>query len=291
MAKSPDKPGTSQKPAGGRTPWGRRILTLLIAVAAVGGFAMIVVYSYDRGKQSEDGKTAPLIEARTGPTKVRPAEAGGMIIPNQDKQVYERLEKDTAKDRVETLLPPPEPIIAKPSPVMGKTPPPAPAPQRSSSNGGTPTDSNSSNAASIAKIEKTAPASGAATPAVIPPPPAPPTPPTSRTVVVPKAAPPAVTAAIVSPPAPAKAVSVKPGWRVQIASLRSKKAANAAWTRLAKRHAGFLRGLEPHVVRADLKKRGIYYRLQAGPIASRSEAVAFCKRAKARKIGCIIVRP
>ena len=32
--------------------WGRRILTALIALAALGGFAVVVVYSYDRGTES-----------------------------------------------------------------------------------------------------------------------------------------------------------------------------------------------------------------------------------------------
>ena len=30
--------------------WGRRLLTLLIATAAVGGFAVVVGYSYDKGQ-------------------------------------------------------------------------------------------------------------------------------------------------------------------------------------------------------------------------------------------------
>src|SRR3546814_2401736 len=65
-----------------RPPWGRRVLTLLVAFAAIGGFAMVVVYSY-QGDDREAGAEAPVITADTGPTKVRPDSPGGMPVPNQ----------------------------------------------------------------------------------------------------------------------------------------------------------------------------------------------------------------
>jgi hypothetical protein len=275
MAKSPEKPRKPRKESSGRANWGRRILTILIALAAVGGFAMIVVYSYDLGNETENDENTPLIEAQTGPTKVRPADPGGMIIPNQDKQVYDRLDKDSTKNRVETLLPAPEPIIAKPPPVMTTMAPPA-----------------------LDKMPSPPPVPEMAqkAPEIMTPPPPPPPPvltlrPEPKTVVAPKPASVPEPVNILPPVKPAKVTPVKKGWRVQFASLRSEKDAKTAWSRLAKRNVALMQGLEPHVVRADLKKRGIYYRLQAGPLANRAAAAAFCKRAKARKIGCIIVRP
>ena len=71
--------------------WGRRLLTLLIATAAVGGFAVVVGYSYDKGQLAGKGTSVPIITAQKGPTKIRPKEPGGMVVPNRAKQVYHRV--------------------------------------------------------------------------------------------------------------------------------------------------------------------------------------------------------
>ena len=50
-------------------------------------------------------------------------------------------------------------------------------------------------------------------------------------------------------------------------------------------------GLRSSVVRVDLGRKGVFYRLQAGPLADEAAARALCSRAKQRKLGCIVVRP
>ena len=100
--------------------WGRRILTLLIAVAALGGFGVVVVYSYDKGKVVETSENTPVITARKAPTKVRPKTPGGMAVPNQDKQIYGQLDRSNKPDKVERLLPPLDPIAAKPPRMAAK---------------------------------------------------------------------------------------------------------------------------------------------------------------------------
>ena len=98
--------------AGAGRRWTRRAMTVIIAVLALAGFTAIVLYSYDTG---EGDDAVPLIRA-AGPHKARPEEPGGMSVPDQDKQVFSRLDPGQAKKRVERLLPPPEEVLPPPPP-------------------------------------------------------------------------------------------------------------------------------------------------------------------------------
>ena len=115
---SGDRPGPPDSETSMQPRWGRRLLTILIASAAVGGFAMVVVYSYHEGRSDAQSMTAPLIKAQKGPTKVRPKETGGMQVPNRDKQVYGRLNPKERSDKIERLLPPAEKVLPLPMPSL-----------------------------------------------------------------------------------------------------------------------------------------------------------------------------
>ena len=47
--------------------WAQRLLIVLISLA-LGGFAMVIVYSFDRGKQVGAADQVPIIIADEGPT-------------------------------------------------------------------------------------------------------------------------------------------------------------------------------------------------------------------------------
>ena len=79
--------------------------------------------------------------------------------------------------------------------------------------------------------------------------------------------------------------------RVQIASLRSEQAARDQWARLQKAQGDLLGALAPHVQRADLGARGVFFRLQAGPLSDVAAAKALCAKLQQRKLGCLLVRP
>ena len=79
---------------------GRRIMTALMAVAAVLGFGVVLVYAYNKGKQDGESNVPPVIQAQDGPTKIRPESPGGMKVPDRDKEVFSRLEIDKRTDRV-----------------------------------------------------------------------------------------------------------------------------------------------------------------------------------------------
>ena len=267
---APDVPRYSRR--------GRRIMTGLVAIAAVLGFGVVVLYAYNKGRQEGASNAPPVIQAQEGPTKVRPESPGGMKVPDQDKEVFTRLEAEKQPDRVERLLPPPEKPMSPPEA-------PAPAPEQ---------------AASVA------PAAGTPAPPKAPelPPPAPPQmpkkdlnipetkPPAPPTAPVKKAAPkkaPVKTAAKTPAKAPAKSASGR--FRIQISSLRSEAALRKNWASLKKKHKDVLGNLSLMVERTVLSGgRGTYYRMQAGPIASWNQATSLCSRLKQRKLGCLVVR-
>ncbi len=264
----------------GKNPrWGRRLLTGMVAVAAMGGFAMILVFSYDKGKEKGAIVGTPIIKAQQGPTKIKPEKPGGMPIRDQDKDVYDRLDPNAFKEKVENLLPEPEPAMPKPAPIKVAE----------------------ISKKDIARVVETKPAAGSSF--VAPPPPiiaAPAKPVVKAPVTKPK-----IEKKMASLPKPVKTIkksakkvvapitktpAIKNGYKIQIASLRSEKAANAIWRKLQKNHPSLFGGLKSNVVRAVISGKGTFYRLQAGTLKGKSTAQTLCSQAKKRKIGCLIVR-
>ncbi len=248
---------------GGKSRWGRRILTGLVAVAALGGFAVVVVYSLDTAENNGDVAPAPVVKAQSGPTKVKPAEPGGMNIPDQDKQVFARLDPNAPRTTVERLLPPPKRVVGKP--------PPGPAPELELSPG-----------------------------RILAPPPMPKPPPVMEAMPPPPSAPKLAVEKLALAPSPkiaaaaAAAAKVAPaagGFRVQLVALRSEAAARTAWSGYLKKHADLFGMLKPTFARADIKGKGTFFRLQAGPLADAGAARVLCEKVKKRKMGCLVVRP
>ncbi len=79
-----------------------------------------------------------------------------------------------------------------------------------------------------------------------------------------------------------------PGLRVQIGSFRSAADATAAWDKTVAAHQELIGQRQPYIVEADLGERGIFYRLQIGPLHSRNEAKTLCNALKARGQDCIL---
>ena len=275
---------------------GRRVMTALIAIAAVLGFGVILVYAYNKGRQDGESRVPPVIQAQEGPTKIRPDSPGGMNVPDRDKEIFSRLETEKQPDRVERLLPPPDkpmerpdpppaaPATAEMEPAAGKMPEKMPEIMAEKIPGSMP--AQNSVASAMPEREK-APAMAPSESLKLPPPPeAPPAPP--------KTAAPA--------PAPEKKVAAKTetaattgavdGWKVQLSSVRSESAAKGGWTVLQKKYSDLLGDLSSSVQRVTLAGgKGTYYRLQAGPLSSKTAANTLCGKLKERKQGCIVVRP
>jgi cell division septation protein DedD len=81
--------------------------------------------------------------------------------------------------------------------------------------------------------------------------------------------------------------------RIWLASLKSRELAERDWRDLQAAYGDLLADLEPTVRQVDLgsEKGGIWYRIYAGPLASRDNAQALCAEIKSRspRSNCLVV--
>lgn len=239
-----------------------------IALAAVvGWFVLSPRYA---GDNSTD---IPVVRRPQTAVKVQPAEPGGMEILNQDKSVYDIIEKkDTSAPVVENLLPPPEepqlPTVsaaAEPAPVVQQAEEiiqvaevkiaPAPEPRQAP-------------AETAQKEEVTIAQAAAQTPAKVE---------TPAPAPAPKA----------EVKAEVKTVAVSGPWQVQLISSPNRKAVDSAWNNLIKKYP-VLNGQPREIETADLGAKGTFYRLKAGGFAERAGADRLCNDIKALGGTCIV---
>ena len=88
---------------------------ILLGAAALSGGAWAVM-EMRGGGQPADEASVPLITASAEPWKVRPADPGGMEIPNQGTLIYETLTTSDPEEAPERILPPPEKPLSPPRP-------------------------------------------------------------------------------------------------------------------------------------------------------------------------------
>jgi hypothetical protein len=77
---------------------------------------------------------------------------------------------------------------------------------------------------------------------------------------------------------------------LHLASHRTRGDAAREWELLTRKFAALLGALQPIIRSVDLGDRGVFYRVQAGPISSRASAQALCRRLKARDQYCQVFR-
>jgi len=283
----------------GMQPGGpKRAITAGIALAAVAVFGVGIWFAYDQGVKRGASGAPPLIRADQSPAKVAPDNPGGMQVPNQDKQIFERLggNSQTQNGQVERLLPPPErPLERSPA----------------NPSGGTAAAGNASVAANAAPAGSSAPTAGPAVTVQNRPAPQPvpnqapagkaqqPTQQPAPAAAPPRAAsaqplaPPTAQQTQASPQArtatPATTASAGGNAKVQLASLPEQAQAQATWSQLQRKFPNELDSLTPSFERVDLGARGTYYRVQAGPLRDRAAAQALCEKLSAAKQGCLVV--
>jgi cell division septation protein DedD len=255
----------------------RRILVIGVAALAMLGSSGAFLAFYRSTTRPTAPADLPLLRADTAPMQHRPTNPGGVEVPGQGTMV---LDGGQGEPKVEQLLPPPETPLPRPTP---------------------PADSAAeSSQPSVAPSAPPAPA--LATPAAPPPAASPPL--VAAAPALPPAPPsapaPRVTTATPAPPRPAPhppAAAAKPpaaagkAYRLQVGAVRSAEAAKQEWERLKRAHSEVLGGLTFSTQRVDLGARGIFYRIEAGPIADAAKAERDCSELKRRGVGCILVKP
>lgn len=289
--------GGGEAPPGRRKSGTLRLLFTLALVLAAGGATVATAWHLLYGsQQAPAGGAVPVVKAPAGPVKTRPADPGGLKVPDQDKLVYDRFAgAPSSTPPVERLLPPPEEPEPPPAPADTASPPPTlatprPAVERLTAAAPDATIAPPAEPAAPApepasrpaepEVKPAAPAVAAAEPEPIPAekdlPPLP----------VIAAAPPPAPAPV---PAPVPAAAVAGEFQVQLAALRAPEAAEQEWKRLQRVNEDLLGPLSPDIVRADLGAKGVFYRLRAGPLDEES-ARSLCRELGARKVGCMVVR-
>jgi len=229
------------------------VLTLLVMGLFSGGLwlAYIEVTRHVGGNAASAG--VPLIRADERPTKVKPEQPGGMQIPDRDKLIY-----NPTRTVVEHLLPPPEKPMTRPV-----SPPTAPSQ----------TEAARSQAAAPSPLAPGTPEN-----------------PPAATRVSQPAPQPAGKAAQAGPVPPKPEAAKTGGVRLQLGSVRSEDAARQEWERIKRKSTDVLGNLSATPIRTDLGDRGVYYRIQTGPVADLAAAERICSELKQRSIGCIIAR-
>jgi cell division septation protein DedD len=230
----------------------RRLLGVVVALAALTGFAGIAWYATNKGQQNP-GAVVPVISADVQPVKIRPAEPGGLKVPNRGMKVFELMTPAAEPQKIERLLPPSEKTMARPKAEPESSPPSGPLVPE-------------------APAIKARPAEPKAPKA------------TAKTVV--KEVAPAKVAAVAAPKQ-----NLRGAWRVQLGAVRSESRAKAAVKRLVNANKDVLGKLKIEIVRADLGSRGVYFRMRAGPFTDQTMASAACRKLAARKLSCIAVKP
>ena len=271
--------------AGGKA----RTIGLIVGVlvgAIIAGTATWFVFG--PGGTAERGQT-PLIAAEPEPFKVRPYDPGGLKVENQDKLVYERLSDSVTKPTIESILPPPEapkaPISAPqdsiaieslaPEELISNTP--LISPSETGITAATPSSEDPRPGTNVTDWSQTQEALSTTEPQSM-------RPNMEETEQA-------------SPETPINkgqslenlVAALSGDYLIQMAALRSREAALEEWDRMSKKHSRLLGAYRPVIVKADLGERGIYYRLRAGPLRSRSDAEQLCSALAAEKLGCLIV--
>ncbi len=86
--------------------------------------------------------------------------------------------------------------------------------------------------------------------------------------------------------APMKAMPAGPQPAVHLASYRSRKQADRGWAQIKRAHKNLLGDLAHSVTRVDLGRKGVYFRLKAGPLPDAAAAKDICNKLKRRRQFC-----
>jgi cell division septation protein DedD len=80
------------------------------------------------------------------------------------------------------------------------------------------------------------------------------------------------------------------GWRIQVASVKNEDVAKSTWARLQSAHGDVMANLRMQAVRVDLGDKGVWYRVQGGPLDEK-QAQSVCSTLKSRRADCVLVPP
>ena len=228
-----------------------------IALGIFVGLLTVVLSGFFLFGEDEETDKIVTISPTPEPVRIKPENAGGATIPNQDKLIYNRIQAEIPK--VEQLFPEPEKpvlpeiMIPEPEPIAEVEPEKIEEP------------------IVVIKEEPTPKAE------VLPLPPEP---------VKPKEDTPVKQAETKKEPPKATAEN----WRIQLMSSPKKPTVEKAWKDISQKHKALLSDMSHTIISAEIAGKGTFYRLQAGRFATRDQAAALCTKLKAQKQDCVPVK-
>ena len=279
---------------------------IAFAVVCV-SFALFAAMWLLFGGEEIDGP-APVISAEIGPDRVRPdpGTPSGQQIPHKNQQVFNVIAGDSGQSRQELLTEGSEHPMLVPGSTVGAQIAARPAPANGSPIQLLPPKPLPLNIDPPATRQ---PAQQQAPPPVVRPRTLTVFPSTTEVPRQQRSAPPPlqppfiITPAPVAPePAPVmtqpapkpqrrQVASLPPSdsYRIQIAAVGSNAAAQREWLRLRRQNKDILGSLQLFVQQVNIRNKGVYHRIQAGPLADRILAEIACSNLKSRGVGCLIV--
>ncbi len=262
-----------------------------LAMAAVVGW-FVLAPQYQSGEEEE----VPVIRRPQEEVKIPPVEPGSVEISNQEKTVYDIIERKPENQEEANVLPPSEQpnadaIEALVEEVTAKENA-APAAQtneiraESLAAPAKPAEVKTEKAPVVpvtaeASAEKEKPVASRAEE------PVPAETKAVRTAV--KAERPAPKAKEAAPAAAKQETIAKGAWQIQLMSSPNKAAVEKSWKTMSAKYK-ILSGLPHEVSSVDLGAKGTYYRLKAGSFATKAEAAALCGKLKAAGGSCFTAR-
>ena len=253
-----------------------------LAMAAVVGW-FVLAPQYQSGEEEE----VPVIRRPQEEVKIPPVEPGSVEISNQEKTVYDIIERKPENPEEANVLPPSEQPNADAIEALVEE-------VTAKENAAPAAKTNEIRAESLAAPAKPAEVKTEAEKA--------PVVPVTTEAAAEKEKPVAgraeepVPAETKAPkakeaaPAAAKQETIAKGtWQIQLMSSPNKAAVEKSWKTMSAKYK-ILSGLPHEVSSVDLGAKGTYYRLKAGSFATKAEAAALCGKLKAAGGSCFTAR-
>lgn len=266
------------------------------ALSVFAGLFIVVILGFVfLGDENENSDELIVITARETPVKERPEHPGGMVIPDQEKQIYDRLRMDVVPTKVESLFPAPEkPVVPdnlitdnqlaavlqeEPYDVMEA--PVVPSDVLALKTAVTTEDAPKKEKIVLEKQRSQDTKSSKISQATV-------------SMPVPKPELKKSDNTDVSVKSKSGSASEKKSvksesdmWRVQLMSSSNKETVEKAWPKILEKNKALLSNMSHEIKSVEIEGRGTFYRLRAGQFKSREMASGLCQKLKANKQDCV----
>ncbi|WP_417805469.1 SPOR domain-containing protein [Thalassospira lucentensis] len=266
------------------------VLTVFLGAAVViGGLGAAGYWFYNQGQPIQDDGKLPILLPDPSPIKLRPEDPGGMEVPHRNTTVYDQLSD----------VDPDADVVLQELPDMPRAPDVVPtAPKESDAAAADKDADGAADGVDAGEAEAAADVPAASSEIRAPEISEPETLSDAQKAIAAANARANQTPEATAPSKPAQNTTASAtesaatgDFRIQMASLREKDRAAAEWKRLSSKNKDLLGNLKMFVQRTEIEGKGVYYRLQAGPLADAASAEKLCADLKQRNVGCLIVRP